>query len=207
MLKQLLLCILLSIQLCCDNAQPVESASSNTKITLDTIKQEKEEQHKYYTLYKFKTLPFYTDIDRKGNEFPSFFVNQKIDWAKLNIPVSNEKMWNVFDGLVGNEFFPSNQGTLSHSNLHVIDFNADGLLDVIYTGRHPGGGEIDNFAFFENDGKHCNLTLKLIGAIIEIERESAKSPIQFKVWEMPCCANQVNSIHHTTGHFYRLHDF
>lgn len=131
----------------------------------------------------------------RDSMIPEVFIKQKLKWSdwEKSLPAS-EKDW-YLKRLIGNKFYPS-PFYIVREDYHLIDFNGDKRLDVIFAGREPPGGEINNFAFFENQGDSLLLTLKLTGTIIEIIRENLESPISFVVWKWPCCAQQVHNIHY-----------
>lgn len=131
----------------------------------------------------------------RDNMIPLVFVNNKLNWKDWEIEISKEYKDQYIKKIVGNVFFPK-PDYIVREDYHLIDFNGDDLIDLVYAGREPSGGEIDNFAFFENNGDSLYLTLKLLGTIIEIERESSSSPINFVVWEWPCCSNQIHTIYY-----------
>ena len=132
---------------------------------------------------------------KRDDMIPDIFLNSKLNWNDWETKLTKEKKDLYLKKLVGNKFFPA-PFDIVREDYHIIDFNGDKLLDVIYAGREPTGGELDNFAFFQNEGDSLHLTLKLLGTIIEIERKDSGSPINFVVWEWPCCAQQVHSIHY-----------
>lgn len=128
------------------------------------------------------------------DNIPMQFIQKKIDWKQYEINVSPAVKKDYIKRLTGNIFFPKPYDLIFLNEYHLIDFNGDGKLDVIYSGRNPIGGEKDNFAFFENQNDSLRLILKLLGNIIEISRESESNPIKFVVWEQPCCAELINKI-------------
>lgn len=131
----------------------------------------------------------------RENEIPIYFTTKKPGWKNLEIPLSKTEKDKYLKKLAGNKFFePSTY--LVREEYHIIDFNGDTKPDIIFTGREPGGGEIDNMAFFENEGDSLRLTLKLLGTIIDFKKESKKSPATFTVWEWPCCDYAYHNIYY-----------
>ena len=129
----------------------------------------------------------------KENEIPMFFTAKKPDWKNLEISLSKTEKDKYLKKLAGNKFFePSTY--LVREEYHIIDFNGDNKPDVIFTGREPGGGEIDNMAFFENQGDSLRMILKLLGTIIEFKKETKNSPATFTIWEWPCCDYAYHNI-------------
>ena len=126
--------------------------------------------------------------------YPSLWVSKPFDWSDWEVVISKEEKKVLLEKLVGNEFF-MNRSRFSPNYFHVIDLNGDQLLDVVYEGRNPVGGEIDNFAFFQNNGDDLLLTVKLTGTIVEMSRAKVHSPIKFKVWQWPCCAQQKSTLY------------
>lgn len=78
-------------------------------------------------------------------------------------------------------------------NYHVIDFNSDGLYDIIYTGFL--GGENEGVIFFRNyDNDILIEELFKYGSIIELWRDYEFSPLNFKLFDFSCCGGIMGSI-------------
>ncbi len=129
----------------------------------------------------------------REKQIPMFFTAKIPDWKYLEIPLSKSAKDKYLIKLVGNKFFePSNY--IVREEYHILDFTGDNKPDVIFTGREPSGGEIDNMAFFENQGDSLRLILKLLGTIIDFNKENKRSPATFTIWEWPCCDNAYHNI-------------
>lgn len=131
----------------------------------------------------------------REKQIPMFFTAKIPDWKNLEISLSKTEKDKYLKKLAGNKFFEPTT-YLVREEYHIIDFNGDNKPDVIFTGREPGGGEIDNMAFFENEGDSLRLSLKLLGTIIDFKKESKKSPATFTVWEWPCCDYAYHNIYY-----------
>jgi len=129
-------------------------------------------------------------------EIPKMFVTQKLNWADFETPLTKDEKYQYFNKIALNSFFYLEESYLSLEELHFIDFNSDNLTDIIYTGRMPGGSEIDNFTFFENQIDSLRLTFENVGTIIELRQENKNIPIEFTVWSWPCCDGQKHIIHY-----------
>ncbi|WP_046758834.1 hypothetical protein [Kordia jejudonensis] len=73
------------------------------------------------------------------------------------------------------------------SNYHVLDFNGDGLLDIIYNNKEADGIEKTIAAFYVNEKDSLRPVIKLLGNFtkINIENNQLKS---FQLIQFPCCA-------------------
>lgn len=131
----------------------------------------------------------------REKQIPMFFTTKIPDWKNLEIPLSKSEKDKYLLKLVGNKFFePSNY--IVREEYHIVDFTGDSKPDVIFTGRQPGGSEIDNMAFFENQGDSLRMILKLLGTIIEFKKENKTSPATFTIWEWPCCDYAYHNIYY-----------
>jgi hypothetical protein len=119
-------------------------------------------------------------------------LSQKIDWSTLEFPCTKKDRNSYFSLVTGNEYFRIDEEDSIDSDFHLVDFTKDGLPDLIYAGRMPTGGEIDNMAFFVNDGDSLRIILKLIGSITSLNIDRNES--ELIVWRWPCCAEYMNSI-------------
>lgn len=144
-----------------------------------------------------------THFEERNQMIPSEFFKGSLDWKSIEVYLPRSKKDDLLRKLSGNRYFKKPY-YITREQYHVLDFNADGKLDIIYQGRNPGGGEVDNFAFFENRGDSLYLTLKLLGTLLDINRSSETNLMDFKVWEWPCCAGQMHSIY--KYHFYPKKD-
>lgn len=157
-------------------------------------------QNRNYKITDFVYEDIRTQKIERYNRIPVCFIQNKIDWKKWDIQLSNFEKDEYLKKISGNVFFEKPY-IIEREEYHLIDFNADGKLDVIYAGRNPSGGEIDNFGFFENQGDSLRLTLKLLGSIIEIKKSETNSPIEFAIWIWPCCAEVLNTIEYYKYYF------
>ncbi len=76
--------------------------------------------------------------------------------------------------------------------LHPIDFDADGLIDVIYSG--PSGGESDVVLLYRNSGGQYNLKGQFMGRLMSLAAISPRGPLHFSLNQYPCCDGIVEQV-------------
>ncbi|MBN2572596.1 MAG: hypothetical protein JXA68_10745 [Ignavibacteriales bacterium] len=86
-----------------------------------------------------------------------------------------------------------NQDSLCIENLHFVDFDCDGIRDLIYYGFV--GGESNRFVFFKglSDGSYSDL-IGVWGRLIEISDNDEFTPLSFTIYNYACCAGVINHI-------------
>lgn len=78
------------------------------------------------------------------------------------------------------------------NNFHIMDFNADGKLDMIYYGF--AGAESNKTIFFINKKGTYKKILSIYGDIINMNREAIYLPVSFQLMDYPCCENTTYSL-------------
>lgn len=77
-------------------------------------------------------------------------------------------------------------------NYHLVDFNKDGLVDIIYNGFV--GQRNNGVMFFENRGDKYVKFMSFLGDIVEIWQSDIWAPLSFKLWNYRCCGNYIDFI-------------
>lgn len=83
----------------------------------------------------------------------------EFSFGGIETKVSDSEKLELLQRAIPNEYFDvgiKSTESYGFDNFHVVDFNADGLLDIIYDGREPPGKEGNNLAFFLNKGDSLN---------------------------------------------------
>lgn len=78
------------------------------------------------------------------------------------------------------------------NSFHQIDFNADGLNDIIFEGFFGGEGEA--LVFFINEGDSYQKSQEIKGRIERIEKSSNNGFLSFTIHDYHCCAGFVDHI-------------
>ncbi|WP_268123595.1 hypothetical protein [Roseivirga pacifica] len=79
----------------------------------------------------------------------------------------------------------------STPNFHLIDFDADGLTDVMFYGY--AGGESKDIIFFRNEGNSYSKVLSVMGELVFVSNFKAYEPLSFAVNHYGCCAS-INDV-------------
>lgn len=151
------------------------------------------------TLVLMSILTLINLVSCLGQELPPNKLDQ-FDFSSLEKKVSENEKLNLLKRLVFSEYLlPTefeNSDSYDFENYHILDFNADGNLDIIYDGRNPMGIETNNVVFFLNKKDSLRPVIKLNGDFtkIEIKENQLQS---FQLIKSPCCANYI----------YRLEDY
>lgn len=85
----------------------------------------------------------------------------------------------------------------SLDNLHIVDFNCDGILDVIFDGNI--GSESDRIVFMKGnpDGRFSKV-IGLWGAFIDISTNDGFTPMSFMINNYSCCSGVMNHLERYT---------
>lgn len=142
------------------------------------------------------SIPVTKESLRINMLLPDVFKSKLVNWDDLEIKTNNSIKDSMISRIINHKTFEIRNVFYGkyHDDFHVIDFNMDGKLDLIYTGRNPGGIEKDNYAFFVNDGDSLYLIFKKRGEIISLEKDVVSGYLKFEAWEGPCCAEVENEI-------------
>lgn len=111
----------------------------------------------------------------------------------IETEVSENQKLELLQKMMVNEYFDVGvRSTESYGfdNYHVVDFNGDELLDIIYDGREPPGLESNNLAFFLNKGDSLKLVIKFNGDFARVDIEDGKLQ-GFQLIYSPCCMDFV----------------
>ena len=141
-------------------------------------------------------LTILNSISCFGQEFPPQNL-RPFDFSSIESKVSENQKLNLLKRLVYTEYLlPTefkNGDSYDFKNYHLLDFNADGNLDIIYDGRNPSGIETNNVVFFLNKGDSLRPVIKLNGDFtkIEIKENMLQS---FQLIKSPCCGNYIYRI-------------
>tara|TARA_B100000809_G_scaffold46738_3_gene41166 strand:+ start:1214 stop:2080 length:867 start_codon:yes stop_codon:yes gene_type:complete len=134
-----------------------------------------------------------------GQEFPPQKLEQ-FDFTSIETKVSANQKLNILKRLVFSEYLMPTEFKTTESydfeNYHLLDFNADGKLDIIYDGRNPMGIETNNVVFFLNREDSLIPVIKLNGDFTKIEIQKSQL-VGFQLLKSPCCANFI----------YRIEDY
>jgi|GEM_PF-5734283 len=120
----------------------------------------------------------------------------KFSFKGIEARINKSEKLKLLQKLVSTKYFSVNiNSTESYGfgSYHVVDFNADGKLDVIYDGREPSGIETNNVAFFLNNGDSLRLVVKLNGDFTRIDLQNGNLQ-GFQLILTPCCDNSIYSI-------------
>lgn len=79
----------------------------------------------------------------------------------------------------------------SYKYFHFIDFDADGLTDILYNGS--GGGESRVVAFFRNMGDQYSKVYEVMGKLVYVNDFKPYEPFSFAVNHYGCCAS-INDV-------------
>ena len=77
------------------------------------------------------------------------------------------------------------------SNCYVVDFDADGINDLLYFGYL--GGESLGLVFFKNDGQEYSKIFEVMGNLVYLSEFKMYTPLSFAVNHYGCCAS-INDV-------------
>lgn len=114
--------------------------------------------------------------------------NEKFKLSKT-LAVEPELEW-AFD-------WRNREDSSSIDNLHIVDFDCDGLLDVIYDGSI--GSESDRIVFMkgESDGSFSKV-IGLWGEFVDISKNDGFTPMSFMINNYSCCAGVMHHLERYT---------
>ena len=139
-----------------------------------------------------------SEIDSlQENEVFKNFPPQKLtqfDFSSIEKKVSDTLKLEFLRKLVFTKYllptmFETNE-SYDFENYHILDFNADSRLDIIYDGRNPMGIETNNVVFFLNKEDSLRPVIKLNGDFTKIEIKDNRLQ-SFQLIKSPCCANYI----------------
>jgi hypothetical protein len=120
---------------------------------------------------------------------------QKTDfskWEKHLEPCIKEQMINKLRNFKELDFFFNIQKSLPDSLFHIVDFDKDGLDDIIFHGFVAN--EIELILFFKNEEYYFRKVLSTGGYPIYISDPNDNYPMSFVLKQYPCCADYVSII-------------
>lgn len=134
-----------------------------------------------------------------------FFVKSIVSFSQLILPKNLDTFdWGVFEEIKSDSIKNNLINKIVESNMfdnyndypegrninnyHLIDFNGDSYLDIIYDGKNPPGIEVNNVAFFLNKGDSLECVGYFLGDFMSITKISKTTPISFELNRHPCCA-------------------
>lgn len=131
-----------------------------------------------------------------GQQFPPKKLEQ-FDFSLIESKVSDTQKLNVLKKLVYSKYVATPKfnsiESYDYENYHLLDFNADGNLDIIYDGRNPMGIETNNVVFFLYKEDSLRPVIKLNGDFTKIEIKDNQLQ-SFQLIKSPCCANYIFTI-------------
>lgn len=123
------------------------------------------------------------------------FRPQKVDFSKWEEKEDFEKKKNMVTQLkkfTELNFVFNIQKEIEYDLFHIIDFDRDGLNDIIFYGFV--GNEIELILFFKNDGSKFKEVLFNGGDPIYISDPEDNFPMSLIIKQYPCCADFVSVI-------------
>lgn len=81
-------------------------------------------------------------------------------------------------------------------DFHLIDFNSDGLLDILFYGY--AGGESKMIAFFLNSSNSYQNVFSVMGKLVFISSYDGIQPLSFAINHYGCCASIVDVFEYYT---------
>lgn len=175
------------------NTNSIEAKVKDSGQTFDSTitSEEFTELHALQGNIKIKSFP-----PKRFKQFDFSLIENKIsDTLKLELL---RKI--VFTEYLLATKFESNE-SYYFENYHILDFNADKKLDIIYDGRNPMGIETNNVVFFLNKGDSLIPVIKINGDFTKIEIKDNQLQT-FQLIKSPCCANFIYRIED-----YKFNDF
>jgi hypothetical protein len=78
-------------------------------------------------------------------------------------------------------------------NFYVVDFNNDGISDILYYGNV--GGESNNLILLigQADNKY-KLVIRLLGRLVVVSENDGFSPLSFVIYNHACCAGVIDHL-------------
>ena len=126
-------------------------------------------------------------------------LRQKAKLKHWIIPTSHADKLKILENMDNKEllewvFYDMQEGNSSCiEDLHQIDFNCDGIADLVYYGY--GGGESNIIIFPKGDFENKYVeTIKLFGNIIEISDNDGFTPLTFTLFNYACCGGVVDHV-------------
>jgi len=129
-------------------------------------------------------------------QFPPDSMISLFNFNEIEVKISDSSKLSLLQKLVSTKYFPVSIKSAKYrrfSSYHIVDFNDDGLLDVIYDSKRPDGIETNNVAFFLNNGDSLELVIKLNGDFTRMDIQDG-GLTGFQLIYSPCCNDHIYSI-------------
>lgn len=124
-------------------------------------------------------------------------ILEQFDFSSIEHKVSDAEKLELLQKLVFTKYLLQTNfetpDSYDYDNYHVLDFNADGKLDIIYDGRNPMGIETNNVVFFLRKGDSLRPMIKLNGDFVNLELKNNLLQ-RFQLLKSPCCASFIYKI-------------
>ncbi len=118
------------------------------------------------------------------------FLEKKTDVAEY---ATYENIEHIVSDLIAEGHFTDYKPEGNYlEDFHLIDFNADGLKDVLFNGSVVGG-ESKVILLFLNTGEAYTSILDLQGKIVWMQQKDKYSPFHFGINHYGCCAS-INDV-------------
>ncbi|WP_147377301.1 hypothetical protein [Mangrovibacterium diazotrophicum] len=144
-------------------------------------------------------LIFLTAFVKSLNAQVLFDLKRDVNLEGWTSPVSEEVKAEVLkkveaNGSIGWVVYSMENGdSTSLVNLHMVDFNCDGIHDFIYTGSV--GAESDGIIFLQgNSNGIYTRVLGLFGRLIDVSVNDGLSPMSFTIENYGCCGGVIDHI-------------
>lgn len=128
-----------------------------------------------------------------GQKFP--FGIARADFSKWEKPIEpclKENMINKLEKFKELDFFFNVEKLIPDSLFHIIDFDNDGLDDIIFHGLVAN--EIELLLFFKNEENYFRKVLSTGGYPLYVSNPTDGNPMSLVLKQYPCCADYVSII-------------
>ncbi len=128
-------------------------------------------------------------LPRSLNKAPVYWPDWELELDDSTKITIIEKLFKTIEMEYGLKYYSYTVENIL-SSYHFLDYNRDGLMDIIYNGF--AGLSNHGIMFFENRNGKYTKTLSFYGDIVEIFQTDIWAPLSFKIWNYRCCGNYVN---------------
>ncbi len=126
----------------------------------------------------------------------SYADNDNCDWGAWEVAMDLQSKDSLVKKIKDSDFlqYPLSNFDEYHNKFKVVDFNLDGLLDLIYYGN-PGGAESTFVYFMINKGDYFEVIFTSAGTIISLSNYDGFNSLGMTVYNYGCCAGIVDHLY------------
>lgn len=125
-----------------------------------------------------------------------YFVDTNFVWSGWEVSMELEKKIALIKEINQNKFlrYPIENLDNYIEFFHIIDFNMDGMLDIVFYGN-PGGAESTYVIFIEKTKDGFQETYRSAGRLLSVSEYDGYTGMGFTIYNYGCCASMVDHLY------------